>query len=207
MIKTTCASAITLIFLIACGEDEKGPTPISGASITGAISAETIGKFSGENALSHVEALTAFGPRPIGSEAYQLSLQYLETKLAQLGWKTKRQNFTGITPIGPQKFTNLLARYSPGPEPDWNSSTPFLLCSHLDTKLYAEFEFLGVNDSGSSTGVLVEIARVLSDKNEGAKNVELVFFDGEEAILKNKPYDKVLGASQLSKHVKACKHM
>ena len=185
MIKTTFAGAIALVFLIACSREKEGPKPVSVASITGTISAETIEKFSGKKALTHIEALTVFGPRPIGSEAYQLSLHYLETKLAQLGWKTKRQSFTGITPIGPQEFTNLLARYSPGSEPDWNSSTPFLLCSHLDTKLYAEFEFLGVNDSGSSTGVLVEIARVLSEKNEGAQNIELVFFDGEEAILKN----------------------
>ena len=185
MIKTTFTGVIALFFLIACNQEKKVSQRISGAPIKGAIPAETIGKFSGKNALTHVEALTAFGPRPIGSEAYQLSLQYLETKLAELGWKTMRQNFTGITPIGPQKFTNLLARYSPESEPDWNSSTPFLLCSHLDTKLYAEFEFLGVNDSGSSTGVLVEMARVLSEQNEGAQNIELVFFDGEEAILKN----------------------
>ena len=148
MIKTTFAGAIALVFLIACSREKEGLKPVSGASITGTISAETIENFSGKKALTHIEALTAFGPRPIGSEAYQLSLHYLETKLAQLGWKTKRQSFTGITPIGPQEFTNLLARYSPGSEPDWNSSTPFLLCSHLDTKLYAEFEFLGVNDSG-----------------------------------------------------------
>lgn len=185
MIKTIFAGILVLILVIACGEKEEEPKPITGATIAGTISEESVSEFSGKNAFAHVEALTAFGPRPIGSEAYQKSLQYLETELAKLGWKTKRQNFTGITPIGPQEFTNLLARYSPDSDPDWNSSTPFLLCSHLDTKLFAEFEFLGVNDSGSSTGVLVEMARVLSVKNEGAKNVELVFFDGEEAILKN----------------------
>lgn len=185
MIKTIFAGILVLILFIACGEKEEEPKPITGATIAGTISEESVSEFSGKNAFAHVEALTAFGPRPIGSEAYQKSLQYLETELAKLGWKTKRQTFTGITPIGPQEFTNLLARYSPDSDPDWNSSTPFLLCSHLDTKLFAEFEFLGVNDSGSSTGVLVEMARVLSVKNEGAKNVELVFFDGEEAILKN----------------------
>jgi hypothetical protein len=185
VIKTIFAGILVLILFIACGEKEEEPKPITGATIAGTISEESVSEFSGKNAFAHVEALTAFGPRPIGSEAYQKSLQYLETELAKLGWKTKRQTFTGITPIGPQEFTNLLARYSPDSDPDWNSSTPFLLCSHLDTKLFAEFEFLGVNDSGSSTGVLVEMARVLSVKNEGAKNVELVFFDGEEAILKN----------------------
>lgn len=186
MIKTTFVGIITLLLFIACGEKEDNKAgPIAGAPLAGTISEETGARFSGKNAFAHVEALTAFGPRPIGSEAYQKSLKYLETELAKLGWETTRQTFTGITPVGPQEFTNLLARYSPDSDPDWSSSTPFLLCSHLDTKLFAEFEFLGVNDSGSSTGVLVEMARVLSAKNEGAKNVELVFFDGEEAILKN----------------------
>jgi hypothetical protein len=205
VIKTTAAGIIALLLFIACGEKEEDkPEPISGAPITGTIAEEAVAEFSGKNAFAHVEALTAFGPRPIGSEAYQKSLQYLEAELAKLGWKTKRQTFTGITPIGPQEFTNLLARYAPDSDPDWNSSTPFLLCSHLDTKLFAEFEFLGANDSGSSTGVLVEMARVLSAKNEGAKNVELVFFDGEEAILKNiKSKDGLYGsryyAAQLDK--------
>lgn len=191
---------------IACGEkeEEDQPLPTAGAAIKGKIPQAAVSAFSGENAFKHVADLTAFGPRPMGSEAYQKSLAYLETELAKFGWKTQRQSFTGITPAGAQKFTNLLARFSPEGEPNWKNSTAFVIGSHLDTKLFAEFEFVGANDSGSSTGVLVEMARVLSKHDQGARDIELVFFDGEEALLPNiKGRDGLYGsryyAAQLDK--------
>ena len=41
--------------------------------------------------------------------------------------------------------------------------------------------FVGANDGGSSTGLLLELARVLGQHPSVARKVELVFFDGEEA--------------------------
>lgn len=155
--------------------------PQEGARI--AIPVELSDQFSGEKALSHIIALEKFGPRPPASAGYEKSLRYLEAQLATLGWSTMRQSFRGVTPIGPYRFTNLLARY--GQEPDWDLSPPYLLGSHLDTKRYPKIRFMGSNDSGSSTGVLVELARVLSSAPASAAQVELVFFDGEEAFLEN----------------------
>jgi len=40
---------------------------------------------------------------------------------------------------------------------------------------------VGANDGGSSTGLLLELARVLGQHPNVAAKVELVFFDGEEA--------------------------
>jgi hypothetical protein len=42
--------------------------------------------------------------------------------------------------------------------------------------------FVGANDGGSSTGALLEMARVLATAPDLAPRVELVFFDGEEAV-------------------------
>ncbi len=184
MIKTTIVGIAALLLFIACSK-KKDADSSAPAAITGTIPLESVSGFSGEKAYAHVEALTAFGPRPPESEAYEKSLAYLENYLTALGWKTKRQSFKGITPIGPIAFTNLLARYSPDAEPDWTVSPPYLIGSHLDTKRFPDFQFVGANDSGSSTGVLAELARVLSTQGEPAKNIELVFFDGEEAFLEN----------------------
>ena len=61
-----------------------------------------------------------------------------------------------------------------------------LLASHYDTKWYEEFEFVGANDGGSSTGVLIELAYFLAEHHPGmAAKVELVFFDVEEAFGEN----------------------
>jgi len=184
VIKFFAASLSTLFFLTSCSEQEEVPSS-SAASKSAPLSANAPSEFSGENAYAHVEALTSFGPRPPESDGYRKSLQYLEKELGQLGWKTQRQTFKGDTPTGPINFTNLLARYSPDQDPDWTTSVPYLLCSHLDTKRYPNIVFLGANDSGSSSGLLVELARVLKNHEGSAKSVELVFFDGEEAILEN----------------------
>ena len=75
-------------------------------------------------------------------------------------------------------FVNLVARFL------GNQKGPaqFLLCSHYDTKTFDAIRFVGANDGGSSTGLLIEMARVLAINPALAAKVELVFFDGEEAF-------------------------
>src|SRR5205814_1938330 len=53
--------------------------------------------------------------------------------------------------------------------------------SHYDTKTFNTIHFLGANDGGSSTGLLLELARVIGQHPNLAAKIELVFFDGEEA--------------------------
>lgn len=153
---------------------------------------------SGTNAFSHVEMLVGFGPRPPGSEALEESRKYIEKQMAEFGWSVQRQAFTAKTPEGSVEFTNLRARF--GESPDWDGRVRGLICSHYDTKPYSSFEFVGANDGGSSTGLLVELARVLAGKSQAAERIELVFFDGEEAFGPNiTPTDGLYG----SKHYAA----
>jgi glutaminyl-peptide cyclotransferase len=178
---------IVTLALIGCGKREESPKDAKSKIVAQKVSIpqNLIDEFSGEKSLKEIKTLTSFGPRPPESEGYRKSLAYLEKKLGALGWKTHQQKFSAVTPVGQVKFTNLIARFSPEKEVDWNSSVPFILGSHLDTKRFHSITFLGVNDSGSSTGVLVEMARVLSRAPEAAGQIELVFFDGEEAFLTN----------------------
>lgn len=136
-------------------------------------------KVSGEKAFAHVSALVGFGPRPAGSEALENSRKYLEKELSALGWVVRRQTFRTKTPRGQIEFTNLLARFG---EVSWETPVEGVLCSHYDIKLYDDIAFVGANDGGSSTGLLVELARVLGERPEAARRIELVFFDGEEAF-------------------------
>jgi glutaminyl-peptide cyclotransferase len=129
--------------------------------------------FSGEKALAHVQVMVDFGPRPPGTEAIEKTRMYLTKQLEAAGWKVERQSFSDDTPRGKVQFVNLIATFG--------SSPSFLACSHYDTKTFDNARFVGANDAGSSTGVLVELARVLAERPELANKVELVFFDGEEA--------------------------
>ena len=137
-------------------------------------------EFSGEKALAHVQRLVDLGPRPPGSEAIEKSRVYIDNQLKSFGWQVTRQAFEDKTPRGKVRFVNLIARFSSAGS--GKASAPlFLLCSHYDTKTFDTVRFVGANDGGSSTGLLLEMARVLARRPDLAAKIELVFFDGEEA--------------------------
>jgi glutaminyl-peptide cyclotransferase len=159
---------------------------------------------SGEKALQHVRHLVEFGPRPAGSAAIERSRSYIEKELETCGWKTSRQTFTEATPRGAVNFVNLLAQFA-GKNSDKAAPT-FLLCSHYDTKIFASFDFVGANDGGSSTGLLLEIARVLALRPELARQVELVFFDGEEACENFSDTDGLYGSRHFAAALEAEKN-
>jgi glutaminyl-peptide cyclotransferase len=120
------------------------------------------------------------GPRPAGSDAVEKSRSYIQKQLENSGWKVTRQTFTDDTPRGKTTFVNLIAEF--GRKETKSPVQPsFLLCSHYDTKFFETIRFVGANDGGSSTGLLLELARVLAQHPDLAAKVRLVFFDGEEA--------------------------
>ena len=137
-------------------------------------------EFSGEKALAHVQKLVDFGPHPPGSEAIEKCRAYIENQLKLFGWQITAQTFSDETPRGKTRFVNLIARFD-NTGKGKTSAPLFLLCSHYDTKTFDTIRFVGANDGGSSTGLLLEVARVLARRPGLAAKTELVFFDGEEA--------------------------
>jgi hypothetical protein len=135
-------------------------------------------EFSGANALTHVQALVDLGPRPAASAALEKARDYIRQCLVADGWKVTEQHFINQTPRGAVSFVNLIATR---PERHSRGEPRFLVCSHYDTKSFDDITFVGANDGGSSTGALLELARVLSLHPRLAGKIELVFFDGEEA--------------------------
>jgi Zn-dependent M28 family amino/carboxypeptidase len=149
--------------------------------------------FSGERALDHVRNLVAFGPRPPGSAALEKSREYIVKQLTGFGWEVDRQTFQQETPRGKVTFVNLIASLA-GSARKQDSRPKFLLCSHYDTKIFDHFRFVGANDGGSSTGELLEMARVLSLDPSLASRIQLVFFDGEEAFDEFSDSDGIYGS-------------
>lgn len=154
---------------------------------------------SGEQAFAHVQQLVDFGPRPSGSDALEKSRTYIEKQLSILGWKVTRQVFSDDTPRGKIQFVNLIAQFG-----DRGARTPppsFLLCSHYDTKFFDTIAFVGANDGGSSTGLLLELARVLGKHPDQARKIALVFFDGEEAIKDFSDTDGLYGSRYFARQL------
>lgn len=146
--------------------------------------------FSGERAFQFTKAIVDFGPRFSGSEALNKTRSYIENTLSTHGWQTERQAFIWQTPVGPIAFVNLIAR----PKGIAQTAPKFIICTHYDTKRFDQFQFVGANDGASGTGALLELARVLSLEPKWAKNFELVFFDGEEAIKEWTSTDSLYGS-------------
>src|SRR5436189_4549591 len=96
------------------------------------------------------------------------------------------------------EFVNLIARFGNNNKTE---SAQFLLCSHYDTKTFDTIRFVGANDGGSSTGLLVELARVLGQHPNLAARVELVFFDGEEAYENFSETDGLYGSRYFARQL------
>src|SRR6266481_5072939 len=191
---TTLHCSLTPLFLIVC---------VSAVCADASHAAETNiwQEISGEKALAHVQRLVDFGPRPSGSEEIEKSRHYIEDQLSRSGWQVKRQAFTDDTPRGKVQFVNLIAQF-----PDQGNAAPlFLLCSHYDTKTFDAIKFVGANDAGSSTGLLLELARVLGQHPNLAAKIELVFFDGEEAYEDFSDADGLYGSRYFAKQLSESK--
>ena len=142
-------------------------------------------QFSGEKAFEEVSRQVAFGPRPSGSAALERARGHIADTLKAHDWDVERQEFdaTPVANRGSIHFVNVIARFShAGGRPAPRDTQRIIVGSHYDTKRMDGMSFVGANDGASSTGALLELARALAAAPELAECIELVFFDGEEAI-------------------------
>ncbi|HWL54608.1 MAG TPA: M28 family peptidase [Chthoniobacteraceae bacterium] len=154
-------------------------------------------EFSGDKAFAHTEAQVALGPRPSGSQALEVTRALITAELERNGWEVERQAFRDDTPNGPVAFINLIARYGGS-----DKTQKWIICSHFDTKIFSTIKFVGASDGASSTGALMELSRVLALDPELAKQVELVFFDGEEAVVEFSPTDGTYGSRHYARELR-----
>lgn len=162
--------------------------------------------FDPERALGHVRQLVEIGPRPSGSPEIERAREYLTARLHEAGLRVRRQAFMEPTPRGPIEFVNLIAEV-PGRWTDhfpWRRPKTLLLASHYDTKWMPEIRFVGANDGGSSAATLVEIGRVAAAARlrPWGCRLELVFFDGEEAVRAYSPEDGLHGSRYFVRRAK-----
>ncbi len=185
---------------------ESGPSSITTIKRppAGPPPAELWKEFSGDKAFAEVRKQVDIGPRPAGSPEIEKARATIEDSIRRHGWEIERQTFTGETPRGPIQFTNLIARFSAsGARPVSRTTQRAIVCSHYDTKRFSTISFVGANDGGSSTGALIELARVLALDPVLAEKIELVFFDGEEAFVQFTDTDGLYGSRHYASDLRA----
>lgn len=140
--------------------------------------------FHSGRAFEHVRQLVAIGPRPAGAAQAR---RYITTQLSALGLTATERPLVAHTPLGPVTMANLIARI-PGARAE-----RLILAGHYDTKLFRDIRFVGANDGGSSTAMLLELARVLKAR-KNPFTVELLFLDGEESAIEWTGTDHTYGS-------------
>lgn len=154
------------------------------------------GPFDGERAFADLRRLAAFGPRPSGSEALDLTRKFIIAELRAAGVSVSEDKFTAATPIGSIPMANIVAKIPAA------SPSIVIIAGHYDTKRMAP-RFVGANDGGSSAAFVLELARVLASRHNKV-TYWLVFFDGEEAIRRWSATDSLYGsrhfATELAAH-------
>lgn len=155
----------------------------------------------GKSAYVHTEAILACGPRPADSEGLAKAQQYISRELAKHGWITIKQSLKRDTPQGQKTFVNLIARFQPEEIASLDElkklPTKGILGAHLDSKLIPGIpDFLGADDAASACALIIELATHLGNNHpELARQLEIVFFDGEEAFGENiTPADGLYGS-------------
>src|SRR2546425_1325984 len=148
----------------------------------GALVAVVLALAGGTDAASSIDAgrtwrdlerIVGLGPRPSGSAALDRTREYIVGELRKVGVRARTQSFVAPTALGPVRMANLIAEI-PG-----RRAEVILFGGHYDTKYYPNLRFVGANDGGSSTALLLELARSLAGAGR-EYTVWIAFFDGEE---------------------------
>lgn len=131
------------------------------------------GGFDGQKAYDFTAKLVSFGPRPPASEAIHHTQDYIVSTLKGFGCPVDVDEFHAPTPVGDLGMKNILAKI-PG-----TGQGIILLLTHYDTVRLDNF--VGADDGGSSSGLMIEMARVLCGAGAKQPNaVWIAFLDGEE---------------------------
>ena len=152
--------------------------------------------FNGAKALDYAREFVAIGPRWPTSQGHTKAEAFLRERFQHD--QLEEDAFTADTPLGAIPLRNFIVRF-PG-----KKNGVIVLGSHYETNYpLRNINFVGANDGGATTGLLMAIADQLRAQTAGGKQLDgyavwLVFFDGEEAIETWSQSDSTYGSRHLA---------
>lgn len=171
-------SLILVIFFFACTTETR-----KGEDIVDIPEVEAwVPDFNADSAYLFVSNQVDFGPRIPNTPAHYATGNYLIARLKDYGAEVFVQEFQEKAYTGESmSLRNIIASFHP------EKSRRILLAAHWDTRPISdkdpdkpESAFDGANDGASGVGVLLEIARHLSENQPQNAGVDIIFFDGED---------------------------
>jgi glutaminyl-peptide cyclotransferase len=154
---------------------------------------EKLPRFDGARALAYTrQFVTETGPRWVGSPGHARAEQFIKRQFRHDD--LVEDTFVAKTPIGAVTMHNFIVKF-PG-----KKDGIIVVASHYDTNYpLRNIAYVGANDGGATTGLLIEMANYLRGKPNDGYSVWLVFTDGEEAIKNWTDADSVYGSKHLAK--------
>jgi hypothetical protein len=157
--------------------------------------------FTAEHGMQALSNVTAFvqscTPRDAMTPGAERAAQWLKDKLVSSGLKhTTIDTFKDKIPLGEATFHNVEA-VIPG-----QMSRTILLLSHFDSKSGISSPFQGANDGASSTGLLLELARIIASSGTPRYTIQVAFLDGEECKVFFDAQDGLHGSRHLARKLK-----
>jgi len=153
--------------------------------------AQNLPQFDGARALEYTRQFVAVGPRWIGSPGHAKAEAFLKDQFRRD--RLEEDSFTTNTPAGPLLMHNFIVRF-PG-----EKDGIIVLATHYETNYpLRNIHYIGANDGGSTTGLLIEMANYLRGKTLDGYSVWLLFTDGEEAVKSWTDTDSVYGSKHLA---------
>jgi Zn-dependent M28 family amino/carboxypeptidase len=141
-------------------------------------------------AFQYVKEYVSIGSRKPGSPGHAKAEQYILSKLK--GDNVEVDSFTATTPVGNFPIHNIIAKF-PG-----KKDGIVVIAGHYETNYPLPNEFVGANDGGSTTGLLLELANQFRGKPNDGYSIWLLWTDGEEAFLKWSDKDSLYGTKHLA---------
>ncbi len=146
-----------------------------------------------KRAFEYTREVTAFGPRYMGNENHKKLERYILDHLK--GDQVEDDAFTADTVEGKFPVRNIIAKF-PG-----TKDGIIVIMGHYDTNYpLRNIGYVGANDGGSSTAILLEFANQLRTpgKKRDGYSVWLVWTDGEEAVKEWTATDSLYGTRHLA---------
>lgn len=141
--------------------------------------------------MQYLKEVAAFGPRPIGSANHKKLEDYIHAHLK--GDLVEDDAFTADTPEGKFPVRNIIAKF-PG-----TRDGIIVIAGHYDTNYpLRDTGYVGANDGGSSTAILLEFANQLRGKKRDGYSVWLFWTDAEEAVKQWTATDSLYGSRHLA---------
>jgi glutaminyl-peptide cyclotransferase len=132
--------------------------------------------FNSQQAYNYTAQVAGFGERWPGSPGHQKTRDLINQVLKKNGAQTELDDFTANTPRGPVQVHNIIGKFNVTTDP---KQPIFILAGHYDTLFKPGF--IGANDGGSSTAILLSFADALA-KQKTKMQIWLMWTDLEEAI-------------------------